>query len=262
MKRMKMWKSLCVVLTATMVLTVGGCGASTGQATASASVEKSLQDPEDITSAVQENSDTSDVSSKTESEKENAQPSVAGEEETSEAVRLEDEEDTLAFPAGMPSEFMFSSGAGGWSTDLRIQPSGYFVGTYLDSDMGTSDEDYPNGTVYYCYFGGNLEVVQKLDDYSYALKLASLEVEKGKEYIEDGVRYVPSEPYGMEKGKNYILYLPDTPLEELSEEFLMWWPGRYDMQEQEHTTLGYYGLYNQDMEYGFFGEVEQSAAED
>ena len=34
------------------------------------------------------------------------------------------------------------------------------------------------------------------------------------------------------------------------------------MQEQEHTTLGYYGLYNQDMEYGFFGEVEQSAAED
>ena len=102
MKRMKMWKSLCVVLTATMVLTAGGCGASTGQATASASVEKSLQDPEDITSAVQENSDTSDVLSKTESEKENTQPSVAGEEETSEAVRLEDEEDTLAFPAGMP----------------------------------------------------------------------------------------------------------------------------------------------------------------
>ena len=60
----------------------------------------------------------------------------------------------------------------------------------------------------------------------------------------------------LEKGKNYILYLPDTPLDGLSEEFLMWWPGRYDMQEQERTTLGYYGLYNQDMEYGFFGEIE------
>ena len=67
---------------------------------------------------------------------------------------------------------------------------------------------------------------------------------------------MPSEPYGMEKGKNYILYLPDTPLDGLSEEFLMWWPGRYDIQEQERTTLGYYGLYNQDMEYGFFGEIE------
>ena len=98
--------------------------------------------------------------------------------------------------------------------------------------------------------------MQKLDEYSYALKLASLEKEKGKEYIEDGIRYVPSEPYGMEKGKNYILYLPDTPLDGLNEEFLMWWPGRYDIQEQERTTLGYYGLYNQDMEYGFFGEIE------
>lgn len=293
MKKWKMMKGLCIVLTAVMVLAVGGCSSSTGQKATGTAAEQTDQETVDVSSAGQETSDTSALSSQSEdipessavsSEKqespassdlpsagemardalpeteteetaENAQISVTVEEEAGETVSLEAEDDTLKLPADMPSDFTFSSGAGGWSTDISLQTDGTFVGQYHDSDMGTSDNDYPNGTVYYCNFCGRLEIVQKLDEYSYALKLASLEKEKGKEYIEDGIRYVPSEPYGMEKGKKYILYLPDTPLDGLSEEFLMWWPGRYDMQEQKRTTLGDYGLYNQDMEYGFFGEV-------
>lgn len=288
-----MMKGLCIALTAVMVLAVGGCSSSTGQKATGTAAEQTDQETVDVSSAGQETSDTSALSSQSEdipessavsSEKqespassdlpsagqmardalpeteteettENAQISVTETEEAGETMSLEAEDDTLKLPADMPSDFTFSSGAGGWSTDISLQTDGTFVGQYHDSDMGTSDDDYPNGTVYYCNFCGRLEIVQKLDEYSYALKLASLEKEKGKEYIEDGIRYVPSEPYGMEKGKKYILYLPDTPLDGLSDEFLMWWPGRYDMQEQKRTTLGDYGLYNQDMEYGFFGEV-------
>lgn len=287
-----MRKGFCLVLAAVMVLAVGGCGGSAGQKTLGTDAEKTIPDAAELSSAGQEIPDTSALSSasgnalessgpslenqedpgssvlppagemardglsdaETEGKEQETQIAVTVETPADETVSQEVEEETLIFPADMPSEFTFSSGAGGWSTDLRIQSNGYFSGTFLDSDLGTSDTDYPKGTVYYCNFGGELKVVEKMDEYSYAVKLAGLEKEKGKEYIEDGIRYVPSEPYGMEKGKNYILYLPDTPLDGLSEEFLMWWPGRYDAEER--TTLGYYGLYNKDTEYGFFGDIE------
>ena len=260
MKNLEMRKGLCVVLAAVMVLSVGGCGGSTEQTVTGEASEQTGQDAPDPASpempSAGEMARGALPKTETEETDENAQISVTVEEETDGTISLKVEDDSLELPADMPSTFTFSSGAGGWSTDLSLGADGTFFGKYHDSDMGTSDDDYPNGTVYFCNFSGRLEIVQKLDEYSYALKLASLEKEKGKEYIEDGIRYVPSEPYGMEKGKNFILYLPDTPLDGLSEEFLMWWPGRYDIQEQERTTLGYYGLYNQDMEYGFFGEIE------
>ena len=294
MKKWEMWKWSCIALAAVMVLAVGGCGGSTGQKAEGTAAEQTVQDTADVSPADQETSDTAALPSNSEnameasddtpenqeiagpsvlpsagqmardalseaeveSAKEDAQIPATAEAAACEPVNLEAEEDTLSLPADMPLAFTFSSGAGGWSTDIFLQEDGTFSGAYYDSDMGSADNDYPNGTVYYCNFGGKLDIVQKLDAYSYTLKLASLEKEKGKEYIEDGIRYVPSEPYGMERGKNYILYLPDTPLEGLSEEFLMWWPGRYDMQEQERTTLGYYGLYNTDMQYGFFGEIQ------
>ena len=55
----------------------------------------------------------------------------------------------------------------------------------------------------------------------------------------------------MEEGKDFILYLPDTPTQGLDEEFLSWWPGQY--QEEKTGTLDFYGLYNVDKGYGFFG---------
>ena len=83
------------------------------------------------------------------------------------------------------------------------------------------------------------------------LEELSSDYEQGKEWVEDGVRYVSSEPYGVEQGKDFILYLPDTPTDGLNEEFLSWWPGQY--QEDQPDTLDFYGLYNVDMGYGFFG---------
>lgn len=119
--------------------------------------------------------------------------------------------------------------------------------------MGDSEESYPDGTMYLCNFSGKFTDIKQLDDHSYSLTLDELtsDYEQGKEWVEDGVRYVSSEPYGVEEGKDFILYLPDTPTEGLNEEFLSWWPGQY--QEDQSDTLGFYGLYNVDMGYGFFG---------
>ena len=45
-------------------------------------------------------------------------------------------------------EFLFTSGAGGWSTQLSLNRDGSFTGEFHDSEMGDRTEEYPNGSVY------------------------------------------------------------------------------------------------------------------
>ena len=40
--------------------------------------------------------------------------------------------------------FYFSSGAGGWATELKVYADGTFEGHYYDSDMGDRGNGYPN----------------------------------------------------------------------------------------------------------------------
>ena len=149
-------------------------------------------------------------------------------------------------------ELFFSSGAGAWSTEITLQPDGSFTGFYSDADMGSSGEGYPNGTVYLCGFEGEFSEKVPRDEYSWSMTLESLthDYEEGKEWIEDGVRYVSSEPYGMEQGTEFVLYRPETPSEGLNEEFWSWWPFRGNDSPE---TLELYGLWNVEMGYGFFG---------
>lgn len=163
------------------------------------------------------------------------------------------QKDKDALPEDFPMDFVFSSGVGAWATSMTLEQDGAFSGAYYDADMGVCDEDYPNGTVYICDFSGRFSDIQKVDEYSYSLTLAELDsdYEAGKEWIENGTKNISSEPYGMEDGDEFILYLPDTPIDGLDEEFLSWWPGRYALEGQPET-LEMYGLYNVKMGYGFF----------
>ena len=88
---------------------------------------------------------------------------------------------------------------------------------------------------------------------SYSLTLAEVnsDYENGKVWVDDGMRYVSAEPYGVENGEEFILYLPETPTSELPEDFLSWWPYR---GENQPDTLNLYGLYNVETGYGFFSE--------
>lgn len=88
-----------------------------------------------------------------------AQESPAPEEspELEEVPAAEEEEIPGRTP--LPLTFVFSSGAGGWFTELELQPDGSFTGSYHDSEMGEFAEDYPNGTVYVCEFSGRFEAL-------------------------------------------------------------------------------------------------------
>ena len=158
-------------------------------------------------------------------------------------------------PDAFPMQLAFSSGAGGWSTALTLNRDGSFEGTYRDSDMGDLGPEYPHGTVYLCDFSGQFDHIRKENDTTYSMTLSRVDSQRPAEetWVEQGIRYVSSVPYGLEQGKNFLLYTPDQTVAGLSEEFLSWWPPRFLPEEEIPQTLSFYGLYNKDMGYGFFG---------
>ena len=156
-------------------------------------------------------------------------------------------------PFETPLELSFSSGAGAWGTGITLKPDGFFEGGYDDSNMGDSGEEYPYGTHYTCSFSGQFFDIKQVNEYTYSMTLGELFSEKTAEtqWIEEGVLYIAAEPYGIAGGKEFLLYTPKTPLDQLSEEFLMWWPGQW-MNDETQETLSCYGLYNREGGYGFF----------
>lgn len=155
-------------------------------------------------------------------------------------------------PFNNSMDFLFSSGAGAWHTYIKLNADGTFDGYYQDANMGQTGEGYPGGTLYYCSFSGKFTNIIQINDYTYSLTLSEITIDDpiGEETIEDDILYITSGPYGMEDGTEYLLYIPETPISGLSEEFLSWWPGRWD--EDVKSTLSYYGLYNIKMGYGIF----------
>ena len=79
--------------------------------------------------------------------------------------------------------FVFSSGAGGWSTQLTLQPDGTFTGRYEDMDLGDMGEKNPNGTVYLCDFSGSFSQPGKVDDHSWTMILEYLSTQKERERL-------------------------------------------------------------------------------
>ena len=163
------------------------------------------------------------------------------------------EAEIMLLPDELPRDFVFCSGAGAWSTELTLNRDGTFSGMHHDSDMGSTGEGYPNGTVYICRFEGRFEVVDQIDEYTYSLRLAELTMSEtpGTEKIVEGVRHIAAEPYGLESGTDFLLYLPGTPYELLTEDFLFWQLWRGDMGNEKNSLSGY-AIRNVATEYGFF----------
>ena len=169
-------------------------------------------------------------------------------ETPSEEPKPEPEPMELLLPDAFPKTLYFCSGVGAWSTSITLERDGTFTGMYLDTDIGSCGEGYPNGTRYICTFSGRFESIEPVDPYCFVMTLAELasDYEEGKEWIEDGVRMVSSVPYGMEEGTEFHLYRPETPIAGLSEQLLEW-------RQIGGDPLGLFCLYNVTMGYAFFG---------
>lgn len=159
----------------------------------------------------------------------------------------------VEFPKA-PLNLVFASGAGAWGSLLTLQPDGSFTGDYHDSEMGSNGPDYPNGTCYVSVFGGQFAEIQQISDYSWSMKLTELSTEKEPEetWIEDGMRYIASDTYGVTGGEEFILYAPGTPADDLTAECRNWWPEAYLWRNGEQDYLEGWCLYNVNTGQGFF----------
>ena len=151
-------------------------------------------------------------------------------------------------------QFIFSSGVGAWYTSLTMGEDGPFVGEYHDSDMGDTGEGYPDGTVYGCLFHGRFEETEQIDEYSWKLKVAELALDDGQvpEAIEDGIRYITSDPYGLQEAKEMVLYLPGTPVDKLPEDFMPW--SHLPETDPEAKVTPFFSLWNETDQTGFISE--------
>lgn len=170
------------------------------------------------------------------------------------ADRQNEGEIPLTFQTLRRCDFYFSSGAGAWSTVLQIAADGSFSGVYHDSDMGDIGEGYPNGTLYYCAFSGQLAPLERVDEYTYSTRIQSIETENepDAQEIRDGVRRIYSQPYGLDGAEQLLIYLPGAPLGQLPDEFRSW-VGYYNVPESGDAVLPFYGLYNAAAQCGFSG---------
>lgn len=174
-----------------------------------------------------------------------------------------EEEEGFSYADVADLDFYFSSGVGAWGTALSVSADGAFEGVYHDTDMGDTGEGYPNGTVYMCEFSGQFAEPEQINAYTYSATIQNLELdrEKGETEIKDGIRYVYSDPYGLD-GTDYVLfYLEGAPLSELPESFRQW-VGYYDLTTVEEIELPETGLYNETQGTGFSGYEKQQASEE
>lgn len=151
----------------------------------------------------------------------------------------------------MPSDFVFSSGAGAWSTELTLESDGSFTGYYHDSNMGDTGVGYEDGTVYICNFTGKFTTPEQINEYTYTMRLVDIQIEgtPGEEYLDNDQRFIYSEPYGFDNAEEFFIYLPGAPISELPEGFTGWL--RSSMNPDEEDILPCYGIYNAGGEEGF-----------
>ncbi len=164
------------------------------------------------------------------------------------------EEGLLSRLAGMT--FTFSSGAGAWDTEITIGGNGTFKGLYHDAEMGEEAEDYPEGTIYTCLFHGRFAQAEQVDEFTWSMTAVELEADEGQvpESIEDGVRYVTTDPNGLEKDAKITVYLPGMPVESLPEELTPWI--RLWEMETVPEKLPFFVLWNEAGDAGFVGETQ------
>ena len=228
----------------------------------------------DVVSENIENEAVAEEESKSASKTEETQKTAEAEdnaaEKDSEADKEAEKEEN---PEGDPiySElaewsFEFSSGAGGWGTELTVNPDGSFEGLYSDSDMGDIGPGYPDGTLHCCRFKGQFTGYTKVSPFIYELDFDTPEYENtpGTEEISEGIRYVYSVPYGLDGTQSLILYLPGTPWEVLPEAYIEWifqpygtyvktnYDGDGEYYRSFPAELPFCGLYNSNEEDGFY----------
>lgn len=194
------------------------------------------------------------ASDETISEASAGEESVTEERESDEPVSETSDETNNLLPISEPVDMVFSSGAGAWGTEMTLHPDGTFEGRYDDCDSGDSGENY-NAVAYIATFTGKFDDIEQVNDYTYRMILTELNIEETEEWIENGVKYIPSDVYGISGGDVFYFLTDKTPMNALTEDCMSWTRAFFIEEHQE--TLMRYGLYNALQGYAFFEQLDE-----
>ncbi|MBQ9764979.1 MAG: hypothetical protein IJW18_02125 [Lachnospiraceae bacterium] len=226
-------KNLSIIITVLVAITVMGCNSEVTK---------------------KNSSDTLKDSNFSKTEEKSAEDETTTEKKERPIIEIiRPEADELTFKDLAKRHFGFSSGAGGWGEEFTIEKDGYFTGNYHDTDMGDIGEGYEYGTMYVSSYSGHFTDITKINDHTYRMKLADISYEKPADTVEiiDNVRYIYTDAYCLGGTDTFTVYLPGTPISELSEE-IYWWVSMYNQSESELTMIviadekNGYGIYSHD----------------
>lgn len=158
----------------------------------------------------------------------------------------------FSFESLKPFTFVFSSGAGAWSTMLTIQEDGSFSGQYSDWEAGSYNDAYPNGTQYLCNFTGHLSQPVIVNENTFSVRVEELKFanQPGTEEIMNDLHVLYSECYGLAKGDELLIRVPGTPLSDIPEEYQSWL-NLYEITQEDPAVLPYFILLNETQQIAF-----------
>jgi len=159
--------------------------------------------------------------------------------------------------------YIFSSDSEKWRTEISLSDDGSFEGVYQDSGYDTDENGFAVPVTIYCGFRGKFGKVKKVDDLTYNITLKELnttdEITPKSEYI---MKYT-DQPYGLEDGYYYTIYLKGTEFDSLPEECQRWldWSNNWEGGITP-SVLPFDVLYNTSAEFAFCGTNVQETPEE
>jgi uncharacterized protein YecT (DUF1311 family) len=246
-----MRKIISLTVICSLTLSLAACGKSTTDRQNNSSVNVATTGaPEADTTPVSETTEDNSDNNDRDSEETNTEETSAEKTSTEETSN-----DTFSYSSLKDTLFSFSSGAGGWCTELFISEDGSFKGNYHDWDFVDPDDEDSKGLMYSCEFEGNFGKLEKVDDLTYKTTIKNIEYKNEPDTKEkiDGVSYLYTTAYGLNEAEDIYFYLPGSKVKELPEDFVTWINMAifdYDTETQK-DTLDFVGLYNEKPKYGF-----------
>jgi hypothetical protein len=159
-------------------------------------------------------------------------------------------------PENLPNAFILSPTYDVWYSQLVLQSNGSFAGDSYKGDANDYNNSlYPDGTAYVSNFTGKFENITKINDYTYSMVIKDnleLAQKENETWFADGLKFISGDPIGITKDTDYVLYTSETPLKELSNEILSWWPEITLPEEERPEKLSCYCLYNVKEKVAFF----------
>lgn len=148
-----------------------------------------------------------------------------------------------AFELLSQQEMIFSVFVGAWRTYINVNPDGTFSGQYTDFNYRD---------VYISNFTGKFSAPTKASPYEYHFALEKLTYPAvDRVYYKGYYKYTTTQPYGMDRGKDFLLYLPGRSTGDITRVAKSW---VYDFNKiNPRGVLTHYMLINNSKEqYTFF----------